>query len=74
MIYNREKYLNKLINKCWNGRIKVITGLRRCGKSTILFELFRNYLLESGVKKENNLIFSAPKISANSSVRLNFSV
>lgn len=55
MIYNREKYLNKLINKCWNGRIKVITGLRRCGKSTILFELFRNYLLESGVKKENIL-------------------
>ena len=53
MIYNREKYLNKLISKQWNGRIKVITGLRRSGKSTILFELFRNHLLESGVKKEN---------------------
>ena len=38
MIYKREKYLNKLINKQWNGRIKVITGLRRCGKRTILFE------------------------------------
>ena len=55
MIYNREKYLSKLINKQWNGRIKVITGLRRCGKSTLLFEIFRNYLLESGVKKENIL-------------------
>ena len=53
MIYKREKYLNKLIKKQWNSRIKVITGLRRCGKSTILFEMFRNYLLENGVKKEN---------------------
>ena len=53
MIYKREKYLNKLINKQWNGRIKVITGLRRCGKSTILFELFKNYLIEDGIEKDN---------------------
>lgn len=53
MIYKREKYLNKLINKQWNGRIKVITGLRRCGKSTILFELFKNYLLGNGISEDN---------------------
>jgi predicted AAA+ superfamily ATPase len=53
MIYKREKYLNKLINKQWNGRIKVITGLRRCGKSTILFELFKNYLIGDGIGKDN---------------------
>lgn len=40
MLFNRDKYLDKLIKKEWNGRIKVITGVRRCGKSAILFELF----------------------------------
>ena len=49
----RDQYLNKLIKKEWNGRIKVITGIRRCGKSTILFELFKKHLLESGVSAQN---------------------
>lgn len=49
----RDKYIEKLIHKQWNGRIKVITGIRRCGKSTILFELFKDYLLQQGVKQEN---------------------
>lgn len=53
MIYNREKYIRKLAEKQWNGRIKVITGLRRCGKSTILFELFKNYLLSTGVRADH---------------------
>ena len=51
----RKKYLEALIRRQWNHRIKVITGIRRCGKSTLLFELFREYLLSSGVS-ENNII------------------
>lgn len=49
MIIRRDTYLNKLISKKQNGLIKVITGIRRCGKSYLLFNLFRNYLIESGV-------------------------
>ena len=45
----RTQYLNKLIQKRDNGRVKIITGLRRCGKSVLLFQLYKNYLLESGV-------------------------
>ena len=51
----RKKYLDALIRRQWNHRIKVITGIRRCGKSTLLFDLFREYLLSSGVS-ENNII------------------
>ena len=49
MIIRRDTYLDKLISKKQNGLIKVITGIRRCGKSYLLFNLFRNYLSESGV-------------------------
>lgn len=45
----RDFYLSKLIERQWNGRIKVVTGIRRCGKSVLLFELFRDYLRSSGV-------------------------
>ena len=41
----RDYYLNKLIRKMNNGLIKVITGIRRCGKSFLLFHIFRDYLL-----------------------------
>lgn len=54
-MYPRQQYLEKLISKKDNGRIKIITGLRRCGKSVLLFELYRNYLLGQGVK-ENQII------------------
>ena len=49
----RNAYLNELISRRENGLIKVITGIRRCGKSYLLFNLFYNYLLNDGVKEEN---------------------
>ena len=49
---NREFYLNQLIKYMWNGEIKVITGIRRCGKSVLLFDLFYNYLTNNNVKEE----------------------
>lgn len=51
-LINRDNYLNRLIDKRDNGLIKVITGIRRCGKSYLLFYLFRDYLIENGVKEE----------------------
>jgi predicted AAA+ superfamily ATPase len=49
----RDFYLNKIIRNMWNGDIKVITGIRRCGKSTLLFELFYDYLVnEKGVSED----------------------
>lgn len=49
MDIKRDKYLNDLINRMHNGMIKVVTGIRRCGKSYLLFNIFKNYLLEKGV-------------------------
>lgn len=49
MDIKRDKYLNDLINRMHNGMIKVVTGIRRCGKSYLLFNIFKNYLLEQGV-------------------------
>lgn len=48
----REFYLNQIIPHMHNGEIKVITGIRRCGKSVLLFDLFREYLLEQGVSED----------------------
>ncbi len=45
----RKQYLQKLIRKKDNGRVKIITGIRRCGKSYLLFELFAKYLRENGI-------------------------
>lgn len=53
MEIKRDYYLNKLIAKKHNGLIKVITGIRRCGKSYLLFTLFRNHLTESGVADDH---------------------
>lgn len=52
MQYKREQYLNQLIRRKDNGRVKVITGLRRSGKSYLLFTLYKNYLLDLGVAEE----------------------
>lgn len=48
----RDDYLRRLIDKKENGLIKVITGIRRCGKSFLLFNLFYDYLINSGVNEE----------------------
>lgn len=53
MIINRDKYLNRLIKHKYNKRIKVITGIRRSGKSFLLNSLFVNHLFEVGVEKSN---------------------
>ena len=52
MIINRKEYLNKLISLKDKKVIKIITGVRRCGKSTLM-EMFKNYLLQNGVNTEN---------------------
>ena len=52
MQYARKQYLDQLIRKKDNGRIKVITGLRRSGKSYLLFVLYRQYLLDCGVSED----------------------
>jgi len=49
----RDIYLNRLISRKENGLIKIVTGIRRCGKSYLLNELFVNYLTKSGVKEDH---------------------
>ena len=52
----RDFYLNRIIHNMWNGEVKVITGIRRCGKSTLLFDLFFEYLTEAKNVDENSII------------------
>lgn len=49
----RNSYLQKLIDRKDNGLIKIITGIRRCGKSYLLFTLYKDYLLSIGINKDN---------------------
>lgn len=53
MYINRQKYLDKLISQKDKDIVKVITGIRRCGKSVLLFDIYYDYLLSISVKKEN---------------------
>ena len=53
MEIRRDKYLNDLIIRKGNGLIKVVTGIRRCGKTYLVFELFVRHLLESGVPRDH---------------------
>ncbi len=52
MEIKRTQYLNQLVKKMHNGRVKIITGVRRCGKSYLLFNLFCTYLRQNGVGDE----------------------
>ncbi len=58
MIIKRDFYLNQLINSKHNGMIKVITGIRRSGKSYLLFEIFNDYLLNNNVDSEHIIKFA----------------
>ena len=68
MIIERKQYLDELIKKKDNGRIKIITGIRRCGKSYLLFELYKNYLLKKSIA-ENQIIEMALDDIENSQYR-----
>ena len=50
MRIDRNLYLKRLISKMHNGKVKIITGIRRCGKSYLLRQIFKDYLLANGVK------------------------
>ncbi len=52
MIIKREQHIKKLANTRWNGKVKIITGLRRCGKSFLLFTLYKDFLRSEGVPEE----------------------
>ncbi len=53
MEIKRDIYLDRLIRREKNGLIKIVTGVRRCGKSYLLFNLFHNYLLDKGVQEDH---------------------
>ena len=53
MLIGRDSYLKKLIARRDNGRVKVITGIRRCGKSVLLFDIYKEYLKKTGVKESH---------------------
>ena len=53
MEIKRDKYLKEIINRMHNGMIKVITGIRRCGKSYLVFQIFKEYLINSGVDEKH---------------------
>ena len=62
MAIQRSFYLDKLIERRDNGRIKVITGIRRCGKSVLLFDLFKDYLKSSGVNDDQIITMQLDKV------------
>ena len=53
MEIRRDRYLNRLIDRMHNGMVKVVTGIRRCGKTYLLFNLFGDYLRSEGVDDEH---------------------
>ena len=59
MEINRNYYLQKLIDHKFNGMVKIVTGVRRCGKSYLLFNLFYRHLIDEGIC-ENHIIKVSP--------------
>ena len=54
----RNKYLEKLISKMNNGLVKIISGIRRCGKSYLLNQIFYRYLIKTGINKDHIIMIS----------------
>lgn len=63
MVIRRDRYLKKLISKKENGFVKVITGIRRCGKSYLLFRLYHEYLNEIGISDANIIELALDEIA-----------
>ena len=53
MVIERNEYVERLMSKRWNGKVKIITGIRRCGKSYLLNTLFKKRLLAEGVSTDS---------------------
>ena len=58
----RDLYLNRLIERIGNGSVKVVTGIRRCGKSTLLFKLFYDYLIREGIADDHIITYKLDNI------------
>ncbi len=63
MIIDRSDYVDKLMQKRWNGKVKIITGIRRCGKSYLLSTLFKQKLMEEGVSEDGFIEIALDKVS-----------
>ena len=61
MEIKRDSYLKQLISYRFDGLVKVITGIRRCGKSYLLKNIYRDYLIENGVKEEQIITIESKK-------------
>ncbi len=64
MEYPRKQYLEQLIRKRDNGRVKIITGIRRSGKSYLLFTLYRQYLIGSGIKEDQIITLALDELDS----------
>jgi len=63
MVIKRDYYVNQVLTKRWNGKVKIITGLRRCGKSYLLSVLYKEVLLSEGVSESDIIEVSLEKKS-----------
>ena len=63
MVIKRDHYVNQVLAKRWNGKVKIITGLRRCGKSYLLSVLYKEVLLSEGVSESDIIEVSLDKKS-----------
>lgn len=68
MEIRRDRYLNRLTDRIHNGMVKVVTGIRRCGKTYLLFNLFGDYLRSEGVDDEH-IIEVALDVEENAALR-----
>ena len=64
MAIDRSEYVDLLMRKRWNGKVKIITGIRRCGKSYLLSTLFKQKLIEEGVGPDCFIEMALDKVSS----------